>query len=265
VQSDVVPFRVAEFKNEPFAIKQVMLGQRLLEKQDSLNLNDNWLQQLVINGKSQTPKEIAYISYGIDFDSAERDGFAYRLKLARGRSVFLASGGQAGDSLRLLQGDQFKINFNAEDWQKNGQIIQQVGKLRGKIAEVSIFVESVAFTDDTMWVLGSWLKRSASDSDRYDPIPMEKDKVGQFAPLPKNDRWASSWVPSKRAQSCTSGIGSSYQQFCCHVSGGSCNTINFEIISGGARPKTVTSVCNIGQYCFPPYACTKQTNSVGAC
>jgi hypothetical protein len=169
----VVTFRIGGFSDPPVALKKVWLGDKELLPESTFAATEDWLKHLRVEGISRSDKTIAYLSYAIDITFTDENEVGYRIKLDAGRAVFLPPADQYGDSLKLGYGQPHTISFADKAWDKYSAIIKQLNGKRMLFRQVKVFVETVAFEDDTMWVMGSLLRRSKSDPSSYERVSGE--------------------------------------------------------------------------------------------
>lgn len=149
--------------NAPVTIKSVRIGDQEVLPGSSIEATDDWAKYLSIEGINKSEKTISYIAYAIDFTISDEESL-YRFRLQDG--IFYASPDAltAPDGLRVLKGQKHKMRFTDDAWRCHSAVVDRLNERKARVVNVELFVESVGFTDDTVWAFGSLLKRNKKTS-----------------------------------------------------------------------------------------------------
>jgi hypothetical protein len=163
VQNSMDPqltLNITDWWNAPVAINSVRIQDQEVSSGSSIVATDDWTRNLSIDATNRSDKTISYIAYAIDFKIAGEENL-YRVRLQDGK---LADAMKAPNALRVLQGQQHNMKFTDDAWRCQSRLIGMINERKARIVKVELFVESVAFTDDTLWEFGSHLKRITGTS-----------------------------------------------------------------------------------------------------
>lgn len=216
---------VTDWWKAPVTINRVKLGEQEVRSGQSFLATDDWAKFLSIEATNNSQKTISYIAYAIDFTVAGESKL-YRIRLQDGNFYAFPDALTAPGGLRIGKGQQHNMRFAENAWKCHSTLIAKLNERKARITRVELFVESVGFTDDTLWSFGSHLKRNKETSifENVEHLKISKDKNQPFGNLAKG--FAAKGTSANAFD--TSG--------CCVVS------LNYT--QGGARPVTVTMSCS---------------------
>ena len=247
-QNPQLALNIADWWNAPLEIKSVKLGEKEVLPGSAIAATDDWAKYLSIEGVNKSEKTISYIAYAIDFKVAGEDKL-YRIRLQDGN--FYASPGAltASGGLRVSKGQQHNMRFTDNAWKCHSTLVDKINERKSRIVNVALFVESVGYTDDTLWSFGSHLKRKQGTSvfENVDDRKLSKRNNGPSAKLAKGFLAKG---PSASSNS---------QSGCC--------VAFLDYTSGMASPVTIVVACSscppqAGGGSCPPPAPTSQQNSL---
>jgi hypothetical protein len=250
-QNSKVPqltLNITDWWNAPIAINSVKIGEQEVVPGSSVVATDDWARHLSIEAINKSEKTISYIAYAIDFTVAGEDKL-YRIRLQDGTFYAFPGALTVPDGLRVLKGQTHNMRFTENAWGCHSTLVSMINERKTRVANVELFVESVGFTDDTLWAFGSHLKRNKETSvfENIEHIELSKGKNRQSTNL------ARGFVADGTSATSFPDSG------CCVI------TMNYT--SGGAKPVTVTLACSAcppsagGGTCPPPVP-TKDVNSL---
>ena len=160
-QNSKVPqltLNVPDWWKAPVTINSVRVGDQQVSSGSSILATDDWTKHLSIEAVNKSEKTISYISYAIDFTVAGETKL-YRIRLQDGNYFAAPNGLTAPGGLRVLKGQKHNMGFSDKAWTCHSTLVGMINERKSRITKVELFVESVAFTDDTMWAFGSNLRR----------------------------------------------------------------------------------------------------------
>lgn len=239
---------ITDWWNAPFEIKSVRLGEKEVLPGSAIEATDDWAKYLSIEAVNKSEKTISYIAYAIDFKVAGEDKL-YRIRLQDGNFYASPDALTASGGLRVLKGQKHTMRFSDNAWKCHSTLVEKINERKARIVNVALFVESVGYTDDTLWSFGSHLKRKKGTSvfENVDDRKLSKRNHGRSAKL------------AKGFLAKGSSASSNPQSGCC---------IAFlDYTSGMANPVTVIVACSscpplAGGGTCPPPAPTSQQNSL---
>ena len=153
-----ITLNVPDWWKAPVAINSVRVGDQQVVSGSSILATDDWTKHLSIEATNKSEKTISYISYAIDFTVAGETKL-YRIRLQDGNYFAAPNGLTAPGGLRVLKGQKHNMGFSDKAWTCHSTLVGMINERKSRITQVELFVESVAFTDDTMWAFGSNLRR----------------------------------------------------------------------------------------------------------
>lgn len=155
---------ITDWWKAPVEIKSVRIGKQELLSGSSIVATDDWTKQLSIEGINKSEKTISYIAYAINFTINGEDS-VYRVRLQDGTFYLFPDALTAPGGLRVLKGQKHNMAFRDDD-PCTGQrgIIGAINERKARIAKVELFVETVGYTDETVWTFGSRLKLNKETS-----------------------------------------------------------------------------------------------------
>jgi len=142
----------------PVTINSVRIGDQQVSSGSSILATDDWTKHLSIEAVNKSDKTISYIAYAIDFTVAGEKKL-YRLRLQDGNNYASPNALTAPGGLRVLTGQKHNMKFNDNAWTCQSNLVAMINERKSKIVKAELFVESVGFTDDTLWAFGSRLRR----------------------------------------------------------------------------------------------------------
>ncbi|HXQ74409.1 MAG TPA: hypothetical protein VN844_28140, partial [Pyrinomonadaceae bacterium] len=177
---------ITDWWHAPFEIKSVKLGEKEVLPGSAIAATDDWARHLSIEAVNKSEKTISYIAYAIDFRVAGEDKL-YRIRLQDGNFYASPDALTASGGLRVLKGQTHNMRFSDNAWKCHSTLIDKINERKTKIVNVSLFVESVGYTDDTLWSFGSHLKRKKGTAvfENVDDRKLSKRNNGQSAKLAK--------------------------------------------------------------------------------
>jgi hypothetical protein len=140
------------------AINSVKIGDQQVLPGSSIVATDDWAKNLSIEAINKSDKTISYIAYAIDFTVAGESKL-YRMRLQDGNNYASPDALTAPGGLRVLTGQKHNMKFSDNAWNCHSTLLRMINERKSKIIKVELFVESVGFTDDTLWAFGSRLRR----------------------------------------------------------------------------------------------------------
>lgn len=227
-----VTLNIPDWWKAPVTINSVKIGEQQVLSGSSITATDDWAKNLSIEATSNSEKTIAYIAYALDFTVAGEKKL-YRMRLQDG-SYGATDALTAPGGLQIAKGQKHNIRFAGNAWSCQSTLARMINERKSKIVKVELFVESVAFTDDTLWAFGSNLRRikGTTNFENVDQRVISKRMNHARAP---------------------------YQSGCC--------VPVFDYTSGNANPVTVVMTCSScppgsgGGSCPQPQP-TKEVNSL---
>ena len=239
---------ITDWWNAPFEIKSVKLGDKEVPPGSAITATDDWAKYLSIEGVNKSEKTISYIAYAIDFKVAGEDKL-YRIRLQDGNFYASPNALTASDGLRVLKGQKHNMRFTDNAWKCHSTLVDKINERKSKIVNVALFVESVGYTDDTLWSFGSHLKRTKGTLF-FENVDYRKLSKGNNGPSAKLAKGFLGKGPS----------ASSYPQAGCCIA-------FLDYTAGNASPVTVVVSCSScppqagGGNCPQPVP-TKEQNSL---
>ncbi len=155
---------ITDWWNAPVEIKSVRIGEQEVFSGSSIVATDDWTKHLSIEGINKSQKTISYIAYAINFTINGEDSL-YRVRLEDGIFYLFPDALTAPGGLRVLKGQKHNMGFrdnNACSGQST--LIGAINERKARIAKVELFVETVGYTDETVWSFGSRLKLNKETS-----------------------------------------------------------------------------------------------------
>jgi len=149
---------VPDWWKAPVAINSVRIGEQQVLPGSSILATDDWAKHLSIEAVNKSDKTISYIAYAIDFTVAGEKKL-YRMRLQDGNNYASPDGLTGRGGLRVAKGQKHNMRFNDNAWKCHSTLVGMINERKSRIVKVELFVESVGFTDDTLWAFGSRLKR----------------------------------------------------------------------------------------------------------
>jgi hypothetical protein len=153
-----ITLNVPDWWKAPVAINSVRIGDQQVSNGSSILATDDWAKHLSIEAINRSGKTISYIAYAIDFTVAGEKKL-YRLRLQDGNNYASPDSLTAPGGLRVLQGQKHDMKFSNNAWTCQSGLAGMINERKSKIVKAELFVESVGFTDDTLWAFGSNLRR----------------------------------------------------------------------------------------------------------
>ncbi|HEY2974008.1 MAG TPA: hypothetical protein VGJ48_15950 [Pyrinomonadaceae bacterium] len=219
---------ITDWWNAPVEIKSVRIGKQEVLSGSSIVATDDWTKHLSIDGINKSEKTISYIAYAINFTINGEDS-VYRVRLQDGTFYVFPNALTAPGGLRVLKGQKHNMAFRDDDTcSSQSALIGAINERKARIAKVELFVETVGYTDETVWTFGSRLKLNKETSyfENVDyPVPPSKVKNPMSASLARS--FLSNWTSAK-----------SYQPE------GGCCVPTFVVTSGGSNTGNVTLACS---------------------
>lgn len=239
---------ITDWWNAPVEIMSVKLGEKEVLPGSAIAATDDWAKYLSIEAVNKSEKTISYIAYAIDFKFRGEDKL-YRIRLQDGNFYASQDALTASGGLRVSKGQKHNMRFTDNAWKCHSTLVDKINERKAKIVNVALFVESVGYTDDTLWSFGSHLKRKKGTSV-FENVDIRKLSKGNNGPTTKLAKGFLAKGPS---------ASSSPQSGCC---------IAFmDYTAGMASPVTVIVACSscpplAGGGSCPPPAPTKEQNSL---
>lgn len=216
---------ITDWWNAPVAINSVKIGDQEILSGQSFFATDDWAKHLSIDATNNSQKTISYIAYAIDFTVAGESKLL-RIRLQDGTFYAYPDALTAPGGLRVGKGQQHNMRFSDDAWRCHTGLVAKINEKKTRITNVELFVESVGFTDDTLWSFGSRLKRNKETAifENVEQREISKEKNQAFGNLAKG--FAAKGTSATSFQ----------QQGCC--------VISMNYTSGSARPVTVSLACS---------------------
>jgi len=185
VQNSSAPqlkLNIADWWNAPVAIKAVHIENREVLSGSSFEATADWAKHLSIDAISKSEKKISYIAYAIDFTIVGVDSI-YRIRLQDGTYYLLPGSLTAPNGLRISKGEMHNTKFTEDDWGRQASLADVINDKRASIVNVDLFVESVGYTDDTVWAFGSNLRRNKATSafENFEHTSLTQEKTQLLA------------------------------------------------------------------------------------
>lgn len=155
---------VPDWWKAPVTINSVRVGDQQVLSGSSILAADDWAKHLSIDATSRSEKTISYIAYAIDFTVAGEKKL-YRMRLQDGNNYASPDGLTAPGGLRILKGQKHNMRFSDNAWSCHSTLVNMINVRKSRIVKAELFVESVGFTDDTLWAFGSNLRRIKGTSN----------------------------------------------------------------------------------------------------
>lgn len=149
---------VPDWWKAPVTINSVRVGDQQVVSGSSILATDDWAKHLSIQAINKSDKTISYIAYAIDFTVAGEKKL-YRMRLQDGNNYASPDGLTAPGGLRVLTGQKHSMTFSDTAWNCHATLVRMINERKSRIVKAELFVESVGFTDDTLWAFGSNLRR----------------------------------------------------------------------------------------------------------
>jgi hypothetical protein len=153
-----VTLNIPDWWKAPVTINSVRIGDQQVLSGSSIAVTDDWAKHLSIDATNRSEKTIAYISYAIDVTVAGEKKL-YRMRLQDGNNYAAPDGLTAPGGLRVMTGQKHNMRFSDNAWSCHTTLVRMINERKSKIVKLELFVESVGFTDDTLWAFGSNLRR----------------------------------------------------------------------------------------------------------
>lgn len=227
---------VPDWWKAPVTINSVRVGDQQVSSGSSILATDEWAKHLSIDAVNKSEKTISFIAYAIDFTVAGEKKI-YRMRLQDGNNYASPDALTAPGGLRISKGQTHNMKFSDTAWSCHSTLTKMINERKSKIIKVELFVESVGFTDDTLWAFGSNLRRIKGTSNF---VNVEHPEI------------------SKRMKE-SANHARPYQSGCC--------VPVFDYTSGMANPVTVIYACSscppsAGGGSCPQPAPSKEVNSL---
>lgn len=155
---------IPDWWKAPVTINSVKIGEEQVLSGSSILATDDWAKHLSIEAINNSEKTIAYIAYAIDFTVAGEKKL-YRMRLQDGNYYASPDALTAPGGLRVLKGQKHNMTFTDKAWSCHSTLVSMINERKSKLVKAELFVESVAFTDDTLWAFGSRLRRIKGTSN----------------------------------------------------------------------------------------------------
>lgn len=153
-----VTLHIPDWWKAPVTINSVRIGDRQVLSGSSIAATDDWAKHLSIDAINNSEKTIAYIAYAIDFTVAGEKKL-YRMRLQDGNNYASPDALTAPGGLRVAKGQKHNMTFTDKAWSCHTTLVSMINERKSRIVKAELFVESVGFTDDTLWAFGSNLRR----------------------------------------------------------------------------------------------------------
>lgn len=239
---------VADWWNAPVEIKSVKLGEKEVSPGSAIAATDDWARYLSIEAVNKSEKTVSYIAYAIDFKFAGEEKL-YRIRLQDGNYYASPGALTAAGGLRVAKGQQHNMRFSDDSWKCQSGLVGKINERKTRIVNVALFVESVGYTDDTLWSFGSHLKRKKGTSlfENVDYRRLSKGNTGPSTKLAKGFLAKGSSASSAPLSGCCIAF--------------------MDYMSGSASPVTVVVACSscppqAGGGSCPSPAPSKEQNSL---
>jgi len=214
-----ITLNIPDWWKAPVTINSVRIGDQQVSPGSSIALTDDWTKRLSIDAVNKSAKTISYIAYAIDFTVAGEKNL-YRIRIQDGNNYAAPDALTAPGGLRVLTGQKHNIRFSDNAWSCHSTLVGMINERKSKIVKVDLFVESVGFTDDTLWAFGSRLKRIKGTSSFEN---VEHREVSQR-------------MNHARDLFAKAGSTTSFQQGCC--------VAYLDYTAGSASRVTITQACS---------------------
>src|ERR1044072_8054424 len=155
---------IPDWWKAPVTINKVLVGDQQVSPGSSIAATDDWAKHLSIEATNKSDKTISYIAYAIDFTVAGEKKL-YRMRLQDGNNYASPDALTAPGGLRILTGQKHNMRFSDNAWSCHTTLVKMINERKSRIVKVELFVESVGFTDDTLWAFGSNLRRIKGTSN----------------------------------------------------------------------------------------------------
>jgi len=142
----------------------VRVGDQQVSSGSTILATDDWAKHLSIEAVNKSEKTISYIAYAIDFTIAGEKKL-YRMRLQEGNYYASPDGLTAPGGLRILTGQKHNMRFSDNAWSCHSTLVKMINERKSRIVKAELFVESVGFTDDTLWAFGSNLRHIKGTSN----------------------------------------------------------------------------------------------------
>lgn len=247
-QNPQLTLNIADWWNAPVEIKSVKLGEKEVSPGSAIAATDDWAKYLSIEAVNKSPKTISYIAYAIDFKVKGEDKL-YRIRLQDGNFYASPDALTASGGLRVAKGQPHNMRFTDNAWKCHSTLIDKINERKSRIVNVALFVESVGYTDDTLWSFGSHLKRRPGTSV-FENVDASKLSTRNGGP---SSKLAKGFLAKGSLANSTSQSG------CC--------VAFLDYTSGMASPVTIVVACSscppqAGGGSCPPPAPTSNQNSL---
>lgn len=154
---------ISDWWNAPVAIKRVRIGDHEVLSGASIEGTDDWVKHLSIDAINKSSKTISYIAYAVDFTIAGEKSL-FRVRLQNGTFYLVPDALTAPNGLRIFTGQNHNLSATDSSWECQSTLLDMINARKAKITKVDLFVESVGFTDDTLWLCGANLTHNKAKS-----------------------------------------------------------------------------------------------------
>ncbi len=236
-----------EFPDAPFKTKDALLGERSLISGASFLATDDWVRHLTIEGVNHSKKKVSYLCYALDFTIAGEE-IPYRLRLVEGADL-IKSDQIGATKISIFNGQKYSFSISDFTWEYSAKLISMINNGKVRIEKVELFLESVGFEDDTMWMCGSMLKRSKinpSTFGRDESLARNVDSIVTTSNFLLTKNMSTSSFASCHITEVTfSGTGGASQVsriLACAPDShtGTCNTVKTGVVAGGGGTQGVS-------------------------
>ena len=157
---------IYKWRNEPIKLLSVKVdGKEIVSKEKFVNKRDDWFSGLTVEVENTSDKTIANIRIALGFPNEPvlkgnpaRDYIAYGTRELSEPNL---------SEPPLKPGE--KAVLKIKDYESLRDFLDRVGHSKDIGGELRIDIESVLFTDDTMWSAGQILRRDPDDPKIWRP------------------------------------------------------------------------------------------------
>jgi hypothetical protein len=167
-------------KEQPIQLVSLEVGDKVLDNENKVLADEDWLKNLELNLKNTSSKTIVYIKVFLQIEAQGKMQHPLRIPLTFGQALLTKTFKSSNDKTidiakKLKPNESIKLSIKPSLFDSSSQFIEN-NEIKD-IEKVKVIFDFIVFDDGTAWSQGQWMRRNPDNDKRWDVIDVSKKKL----------------------------------------------------------------------------------------
>ena len=167
-------------KEQPIQLVSLEVGDKVLDNENKVLADEDWLKNLELNLKNTSSKTIVYIKVFLQIEAQGKMQHPLRIPLTFGQALLTKTFKSSNDKTidiakKLKPNESIKLSIKPSLFDSSSQFIEN-NEIKD-IEKVKVIFDFIVFDDGTAWSQGQWMRRNHDNDKRWDVIDVSKKKL----------------------------------------------------------------------------------------